>query len=88
MSRALAPLAVAQLAKWRVYARQWPLYQEEGSAYVRCNSCTQAIIPIHDHRGHVYSYTSDQRIALIVAHIRQAHAEAESEVYGENSRDT
>lgn len=88
MSRALAPLAVAQLGMWRACALQWPLYQEKNSHHVRCAQCAQSIIRVADSSNNTYDYTHDQRIALIVAHIRQAHAEVESEVYGENSRNT
>ena len=79
--RCLAPVAERQLAAWEAIARDWPLY-EDGDCE-RCASCHQNVIAVTDvlapveegtsRRPAAYAYTDEQRLALVVAHLRQAH---------------
>lgn len=63
--------AETQLTKWHPLATSWPLYHD-GFAN-RCRKCDQNIWFSHDMYGEEYRYTPDEIVALITAHIRQAH---------------
>jgi hypothetical protein len=72
-SGGIAPLAQQQLAAWEAIARYWPTV-DDGS-HERCGNCGQSIRALADNCGRPYQYIPEQRLALTVAHLRQAHAE-------------
>lgn len=63
--------AEMQLGKWHPIAMKWKLYQD-GFAF-RCCKCNQSVWFTHDMYGEEYQYTPDEILALITAHVRQAH---------------
>jgi hypothetical protein len=67
------PLALGQLAIYQDIARDWPRYPD--GRCVRCGKCDQSIYMRRDVNNVAYSYTKDEIESLVVAHIRQAHAE-------------
>lgn len=66
-------IALAQLAIYQEFAKEWPRYPDSRS--IRCGKCDQSIWFLYDENGEVYRYTDDEKLALIVAHIRQNHEE-------------
>ena len=66
-------VALGQLAAWEDLARDWATYEDWPC--MRCVSCHVNVYRIADDDDKVYSYTPDQRLALTVAHLRQAHME-------------
>ena len=73
----VAPLAKTQLAAWEVIARDWPTValKDPGTQVrmERCGSCFGGIYRLTDDHGHAYRYTDEQKLAQVVAHLRQAH---------------
>ena len=67
----VTPAAAAELAAWEALAADWPVYQEGPCA--RCASCHMCVIRTHDGQGTAYAYSDANRLALAVAHLRQAH---------------
>ena len=67
----LAALAKIQLSAWEAIAADWPIYADEPC--MRCVSCHISIYRTHDDEQRAYQYTPEQTLALIVAHLRQAH---------------
>lgn len=67
----ISSVAKGQLAAWEDIARGWALYNDD--ICQRCASCHIAVWRLVDEHGTEYRYTSEQRLALIVAHLRQAH---------------
>jgi hypothetical protein len=76
----LHELAIEQLKKWQDIAQQWDTFEApiNGRQGIHCRRCSQTIWFRTDMGGHVFLYTSDQILALVVAHIRQNHAEVNS----------
>lgn len=72
-------LAVRQLAAWEELARDWPTFQvldvNTGIWVERCASCLTGIWRHNDRDGKPYVYDDAERLALTVAHLRQAHAD-------------
>jgi hypothetical protein len=66
-------IALEQLAEYQAIADTWPRYPD-GRA-VRCGSCDQALWFTYDRNGQPYRYKDNEKISLIVAHIRQRHPE-------------
>jgi hypothetical protein len=71
----LAAVALAQLAAWEDIARGWVLVTAPGEEYARCKRCGQAVIRLADDGSRAYTYTPEAKLALTVAHLRQAHPE-------------
>lgn len=76
----LANIAVTQLEAFQLRGRTWPLREvsreDDNNNYrhgMECSYCNQMIYFISDVTGILYEYTDDEKLALIVAHIRQAH---------------
>lgn len=67
----LSYLATGQLAAWEQIADGWPMFEDWPC--LRCASCLISVMRIADDQDHVYKYTDEQRRALVVAHLRQAH---------------
>ena len=67
------PLALNQLAVWQAACIDWPRYPD--GRCVRCGKCDQSIYMRWDINQVRYQYTKDEILALIVAHVRQAHEE-------------
>lgn len=74
MADQIHPLGLMQLAQYQEAARDWPRYPD-GRA-IRCGKCDQSLWFSYDITGTPYRYTEDEKLALIVAHIRQNHSEA------------
>lgn len=70
----IADIAWQQLKPYRNAAQTWPVFQD--GRYNRCRLCSQNIWFTYDASGHTYVYREDEIITLIIAHIRQVHAEA------------
>lgn len=66
-------IAYAQLAPYQELAKTWPRYPD--GRFIRCGKCDQGILATADIMGIEYSYTEDETMAVIVAHIRQNHQE-------------
>ena len=75
----LAPRARSQLAAWEEIAAGWPLYGDRGPApgalsrVELCRLCDRGVILIRDEQYRPYEYTDEQRLALIVLHLRNHH---------------
>ena len=67
----VAPIAERQLAAWEALAAEWSSYAD--GPVRRCVSCHIGILRTHDDSGAEYQYTDEQWLALVVAHLRQAH---------------
>lgn len=74
-SGGIAPVAAAQLAAWEKIARDWELVTMPGQEHARCHKCGQSVIRLYDDGKRVYQYTPESKLALTVAHLRQAHPE-------------
>ena len=76
-SGGVSPLATQQLAAWEDIARDWLTFQTrdgEGLAWVeRCVSCLGGLYRTTDDHGKPYKWTDDQRLAMIVSHLRLSH---------------
>lgn len=70
-SGGLSPVAARQLAAWQDIARTWPLYND--GICQRCASCHISVWRLVDEHGTEYRGTNEERQAMIVAHLRQAH---------------
>lgn len=78
----LAPIAIKQLEEYVKVARYWPVErhihntpEKKGQPCWCCGICDQTIWFVCDPYGTMYTYTTDEILALKVAHIRQSHAE-------------
>lgn len=69
----VAAIAWQQLKPFQDAAPTWPVFQD--GPCNRCRLCTQNIWSTYDPLGKRFQYGDGEVIALIVAHIRQAHAE-------------
>jgi hypothetical protein len=69
--RKISYVATGQLAAWEKLAADWTVYHDE--TQVRCASCHIAIWRLNDDSGAIYVYGPGQKLALTVAHLRQAH---------------
>lgn len=67
----IAKLALRQLAAYQRVARNWSYYTM--GRCKRCSLCHQNIYFTEDENGVVYQYTTEEILALFVAHIRQNH---------------
>lgn len=67
------PIAKQQLAIYVDVAKDWPRYPD--GRCVRCGKCDQSIYFRWDANGVRYAYQYEEITALVVAHLRQAHAE-------------
>jgi hypothetical protein len=74
MDGTIHPIGLEQLAGYQRLADAWPRYPD-GRA-VRCGRCDQSLWFTYDEDGTPYRYSTDETMALTVAHIRQRHAEA------------
>jgi hypothetical protein len=76
-------IADRQLQEWRVRALYWPVFREGRYVMIgdvqalrwvhACRKCSQAIWFDYDPDGNEYKYSEAEKLALIVAHIRQNH---------------
>lgn len=78
----IAEIAWTQLKPYQIAARYWPIYQEMrhgdtmGPRWVHaCRVCTQAVWFNSDEDRVDYNYTDEEKLTLIVAHVRRCHAE-------------
>lgn len=87
-SREIDPLALAQLAAWERYARNWPMWFSEKQTgwHLSCSVCGQTVTPLTIN-GVPYTLTADIVLAAMVAHLRIVHAEIEREVYRDGGID-
>lgn len=73
----LSYVATDQLAAWEDLARGWATVAmlEPGTnvRVERCSSCWVGVYRITDEHGTAYHYTDEQKLAAVVAHLRQAH---------------
>lgn len=67
----ISGLAVAQLAAWEHLAAGWAMYEDWPC--LRCASCHISVMRLADDRNRAYTYTDEQRLLQVVAHLRQAH---------------
>jgi hypothetical protein len=72
-------IADEQLRPFREAAFTWPIRQElkDNRWCNLCRVCRQNIWFANDERKQPYQYTEDEKLALIVAHIRQCHPNME-----------
>ena len=88
----IAKVAIDQLLPYRVAAASWPIYRhyrDERHCMV-CRLCDQNIWFIMDQYGKEFDYAGDEVLSLIVAHIRQIHADKindKGELIYENRRE-
>jgi hypothetical protein len=83
----IADIAWTQLQPYRIAAQVWPVYQEarqdESTGGVRwvhaCRTCNQALWFNTDAYKVTYDYTEDEKLTLIIAHIRRCHADIVNE---------
>ena len=70
-------VARGQLAAWEALARDWAtVAMKDPDSEVRverCSSCWVGIYRITDEQARPYRYSDEQKLALVVAHLRQAH---------------
>jgi hypothetical protein len=73
-------IAQTQLRHWQDIAYDWPTFDAaiHGREGVQCGRCSQTIFFRSDMGGNKFQYTAEQTQALMVAHIRQRHAEDDS----------
>lgn len=71
-------LATAQLAAWEKIADGWDGY-EDGDQ-MRCGDCDQGMYRVMDDHQVAYHYSDGQRLAFVVAHLRQAHMNLDPDV--------
>jgi hypothetical protein len=73
----ISHVARDQLAAWEELARGWATVamKDPGTEVrvQRCASCWVGIWRITDEYAKPYRYTDEQKLALVVAHLRQAH---------------
>lgn len=75
----LPPVAAGQLAGWQDIARGWATIEvidvdfSPAVRNQRCASCLGGIYRVTDPHGKPYPYTDADLLALVVAHLRQAH---------------
>jgi len=65
------PIALEQLQRYAKIAGTWKVYEDRH--IMRCEKCHQGVWSIYDAKGNRYRYTSEEILALLVAHIRQVH---------------
>lgn len=70
------PIGLQQLAQYQELALTWPRYPD-GRA-MRCGKCDQNLWFTYDLNGNQFVYADEEKMALVVAHIRQNHAEVYS----------
>jgi hypothetical protein len=73
----LPPADAARLAAWEDLARGWAtlrFYDVDAAAWnERCASCLGGIYRVTDPNGKPYPYSDADKLALVVAHLRQSH---------------
>ena len=71
-------IAVEQLKEWQDIAYTWPTFESaiDGREGVQCGRCSQTLWFRTDVGGNRFVYTPDQILTLLVAHVRQRHADA------------
>lgn len=74
----ISSVALGQLAAWEDIARDWATVEGTDAEFpnvvmVRCASCFGGLYRGTDDTGRPYHYTPEQQLALVVAHLRQAH---------------
>lgn len=67
---------MAELKGWQELAETWPLTFNLADPHLRCAACDQSVMRMQDGAGHGYAYHPEQASVCVVAHIRQAHAQA------------
>lgn len=70
------PIGLQQLAEYQELAGDWPRYPDGRS--MRCGKCDQNLWFTRDLNGSHYVYEDHELMSLVVAHIRQNHAEVTS----------
>lgn len=81
MSREIAILAQRQYRAWLALAVDWDLEPDASTGQERCGACDMGIISIIDSVGENRVYTEQERMALIVGHLRNYHRDLEAMVY-------
>lgn len=74
----MSTLAERQLAAWQAIARDWPTRlrpDQRWPSVVECTACHKGILLATDEAGHVYQYSEDTQLALVVHHLRNFHSE-------------
>lgn len=69
----LAAVARQQLAAWQQIAGVWPLWLDAAEGHMRCAGCGQSVVRLADDSNRAFAYTAADWLALLVAHLRQAH---------------
>lgn len=76
-SGGVSPVAAGQLAAWEAIARDWLTLQvfdaDAGAWNERCGSCFAGLWRLADDHGQPYAYSGEDKLAMIVAHLRVAH---------------
>jgi hypothetical protein len=75
--RKRSDIAKLQLAEWQERASHWaviPVYRDHRHMIV-CAQCEQSLWFIKDQYEDEFTYNDDEKLLLIVAHIRQRHPE-------------
>ena len=75
----IAPLAQRQLTAWQDLARSWSfaLAERDGQRIMACGECGAGIWLITDTTGTEYAYDGDQKLGMVVLHLRARHADLE-----------
>jgi hypothetical protein len=75
----IADIAWQQLKPYREAAQTWPIGQEvrESRTCMVCRRCNQSVWFMSDMFELEYQYQESEKLALIVAHIRQRHTSDE-----------
>lgn len=79
----IAIMAVRQYQAWLDLARVWGLLYDDVDGQERCEACGIGVISVNDRLGVNRIYTDDERLALIVGHLRNHHRDLETTVYKE-----
>jgi hypothetical protein len=71
----IAAIAITQLQPYRIAAQTWPVYQEsrDGRWVHACRVCEQAVWFNMDPNEQLYNYTEEEKLTLIIAHLRRCH---------------
>jgi len=81
--REIAQVARHQYRAWRSLAEHWGIYPDLPTGQERCMACKMGIVNLVDPQGENRQYTSEEKLALIVGHLRNHHRDLEALVYKE-----
>lgn len=76
-SGGVSPMMLQQLAAWEDIARLWvtcQIFDVDEHAWVeRCGDCMGGLYRTTDRFGKPYKWTDEQRLTMVVAHLRLCH---------------